>query len=117
MTRSLGRSLSQALVERFAQRDLARRLGAALPFVTTDAQGRPHPMLLSYLEIRAYTTRTVGLVIGARTRSATNLAERRTELVMLDAPSMSELARIILPFRNAPQVHGVWAGAGELPLT
>jgi carotenoid cleavage dioxygenase len=54
-----------------------------------------------------------GYIIGA----AHNLAERRTELVMLDAPSMSELARIILPFRNAPQVHGVWAGAGELPLT
>ena len=33
-------------------------------------------MLLSYLEIRAYDTRTVGLVIGARTRSASNLAER-----------------------------------------
>ena len=78
MTRSLGRSLSQALVERFAQRDLARRLGAALPFVTIDAQGRPHPMLLSYLEIRAYDTRTVGLVIGARTRSARNLTERGT---------------------------------------
>jgi len=78
MTRSLGRSLSQVLVERFAQRDLSRRLGAALPFVTTDAEGRPHPMLLSYLEIRAYDTRTVGLVIGARTRSARNLTERGT---------------------------------------
>ena len=76
MTRSLGRALSQALVERFSQRDIARRLGAALPFVTVDPDGRPHPMLLSYLEIRAYDTRTVGLVIGGRTRSARNLVER-----------------------------------------
>lgn len=76
MTRSLGRALPQALVERFSQRDLGGRLGAALPFVTVDPDGRPHPMLLSYLEIRAYDTRTVGLVIGARTRSARNLAER-----------------------------------------
>ena len=94
MTRSLGRSLSQALVERFAQRDLARRLGAALPFVTTDAQGRPHPMLLSYLEIRAYTTRTVGLVIGARTRSATNLAERRTATLLVIEPDVTVYVKL-----------------------
>src|SRR5215471_2252894 len=78
MTRSLGRALPQALVDRFSQRDVAGLLGAALPFVTVDADGRPHPMLLSYLEIRAYDTRTVGLVIGARTRSARNLTERGT---------------------------------------
>ena len=78
MTRSLGRALPQALVDRFSQRDSAGHLGAALPFVTVDPDGRPHPMLLSYLEIRAYDTRTVGLVIGARTRSARNLTERGT---------------------------------------
>ena len=94
MTRSLGRSLSQTLVERFAQRDLARRLGTALPFVTTDAQGRPHPMLLSYLEIRAYDTRTVGLVIGARTRSATNLAERGTATLLVIEPDLTVYVKL-----------------------
>jgi len=94
MTRSLGRSLSQVLVERFAQRDLSRRLGAALPFVTTDAQGRPHPMLLSYLEIRAYDTRTVGLVIGARTRSATNLAERRMATLLVIEPDVTVYVKL-----------------------
>ena len=82
MTRSLGRALPQALVDRFSQRDVAERLGAALPFVTVDPDGRPHPMLLSYVEIRAYDTRTVGLVIGARTRSARNLTERGTATLM-----------------------------------
>ena len=53
-----------------------------------------------------------GYVMGV----AHNLAERRSELVVLDAPSMQELARVILPFRNSPQVHGVWASAAELPL-
>ena len=61
MTRSLGRALPQALVDRFSQRDIAGHLGAALPFVTVDPDGRPHPMLLSYLEIRAYDTRSVRL--------------------------------------------------------
>src|SRR6516162_4172356 len=111
MTRSLGRSLSQALVERFAQRDLARRLGAALPFVTTDAQGRPHPMLLSYLEIRAHDTRTVGLVIGARTRSASNLAERRTATLLVIEPDVTVYVKLRtvdgpLPVADAGQ-HGL----------
>jgi hypothetical protein len=83
MTRSIGRALPAALVERFSQRDLAARLGAALPFVTVDPDGRPHPMLLSYLEVRAYDTRTVGLVIGARTRTANNLAERAVATLLV----------------------------------
>ena len=53
-----------------------------------------------------------GYLIGV----AHNLAEMRSELVLVDAPSMQEVARVLLPFRTASQVHGVWAGAGELPL-
>lgn len=45
-----------------------------------------------------------------------NLEERRAELVILDAVAMAEVARVILPFRNAPQVHGTWASEDELPL-
>ncbi|MDB5721307.1 MAG: dioxygenase, partial [Alphaproteobacteria bacterium] len=46
-----------------------------------------------------------------------NLAEMRSELVILDATAMTECARVILPFRNAYQVHGVWASPEDLPLT
>jgi hypothetical protein len=108
MTRSLGRALSQALVERFAQRDLTRRLGAALPFVTTDADGRPHPMLLSYLEIRAYDTRTVGLVIGARTRSASNLAARGAATLLVIEPDVTVYVKLRAVDGPLPV-----AGAGE----
>lgn len=45
-----------------------------------------------------------------------NLAGMRTELAIIDAPTMGEVARVILPFRNASQVHGTWAGERELPL-
>ena len=96
MSRSVGRSLSRALLERFAQRDLARRLGAALPLVTTDAEGRPHPMLLSYLEIRAYDTRTVGLVIDARTRSADNLTTRRAATLLVIEPDVTVYLKLRL---------------------
>jgi hypothetical protein len=86
MTRSRGPGLTPELVERLSQRDLARRLGAALPFVTVDAGGFPHPMLLSYLELRAYDPGTVGLVIGARSRSARNLAERAAATLIVIEP-------------------------------
>lgn len=48
--------------------------------------------------------------------TAHDLVERRSELLILDATEMTELARVILPFRNAYQVHGTWAWPHELPL-
>jgi len=86
MARSLGPRLSPALVERFSQRDLERRLGVALPLVTVDGDGRPHPMLLSYLEVRAYDSGTVGLVIQARSASARNLVERAVASLLILEP-------------------------------
>src|SRR5438128_6885606 len=94
MTRSLGRALSHDLVDRFSQRDIARRLGIVLPFVTVDADGRPHPMLLSYLEVRAYDTGTVGLVIGARTRSAANLTERGPGTLLVIEPEVTVYVKL-----------------------
>jgi|SRR5262249_17893222 len=111
MTRSLGRALPQALVDRFSQRDVAGRLGAALPFVTVDPDGRPHPMLLSYLEIRAYDTRTIGLVISARTRSARNLTERGTATLLAIEADLTVYVKLRTVDGPLP-VHG----AGEYGL-
>ena len=86
MTRVVGAALSPALVERLSQRDLERRLGVGLPFVTQDAEGRPHPMLLSYLELRAYDARTVGLVVQAASGSGHNLARRRVGTLIVVEP-------------------------------
>jgi hypothetical protein len=86
MPRSIGAALSPALVDRLSQRDLEGRLGVALPLVTLDGQGRPHPMLLSYLELRAYDGRTAGLVIQAESSSALNLVERRFATLVVVEP-------------------------------
>jgi hypothetical protein len=88
MTRSVGSALSPALVERLGQRDLEQRLGVALPLVTLDAEGRPHPMLVSYLELRAYDGRTVGLVIQAGSSSARNLVERGVATLIVVEPDV-----------------------------
>jgi carotenoid cleavage dioxygenase-like enzyme len=55
-----------------------------------------------------------GYLVGV----ASNYAEARSELVILDAQRMGEgdLARVILPFKLSSQVHGVWASVDELPL-
>jgi len=46
-----------------------------------------------------------------------NVESMRCELLILDATQMRELARVVLPFRNPSQVHGVWATEQDLPLT
>ena len=53
-----------------------------------------------------------GFLLG----TAHNLVEMRSELLILDARTMTEIGRVILPFRNAFQVHGTWAGPQDLPL-
>jgi hypothetical protein len=85
VSNSLGPVLPGALLDRLSQRDLERRLGTALPFVTVDRAGRPHPMLLSYVEIRAHSPSALGLVIQARSTTAQNLAARGAgTLVIVD---------------------------------
>ncbi len=55
-----------------------------------------------------------GYVVGV----ADNLAEMRSELIIADAEHLEEgdVARVILPFRLGPQVHGNWIPAERLPL-
>jgi carotenoid cleavage dioxygenase-like enzyme len=50
---------------------------------------------------------------------ASNYAEMRSELVVVDSLRLEEgdVARVKLPFRVNSQVHGWWAGTDDLPLT
>jgi hypothetical protein len=86
VSKVVGATLTPALQDRLSQRDLAWHLGEAMPFVTIDGAGRPHPMLISYLEVRAYDMGSVGLVIQAATDSAHNLELRNAAtLIVVDA--------------------------------
>src|SRR5207244_2525633 len=53
MARSLGAALPARMVARLSQSDFRPLLGRALPLITLDTEGRPHPMLCSYLELLA----------------------------------------------------------------
>lgn len=103
MSRVVGESLPAALVDRLSQRDLESRLGIALPFVTMDEAGRPHAMLLSYLEIRAYDASSVGLVVLARSGSARNLVERHAGTLIIVEPDVAAYVKM-------------WALDGPLPV-
>ena len=88
MSRTVGHALSSALLGRLSQQDLASRLGAALPLITVDGDGRPHPMMVSYLELRAYDASTMGLVIHAGSDSAQNLAAREVATLAIIEPDV-----------------------------
>ena len=89
MSRSLGPSLPADLRARLSQAELASHLDKAIPLITLDGEGRPHPMLLSYLEVRAADPQTIRIVIGARSRSARNLTERRVATLLLVEPEQT----------------------------
>ena len=112
MTRRLGPALTPMLVERFSQRDLARQLGVALPFVTVDGNGRPHPMLLSYLELRAYSPTALGLVIQARSGSARNLVERQAGTLLVIEPDVTVYVKTRVVDGPLPVPGGADLGLG-----
>ena len=96
MPRRTSGELPPELVERLSQRDVRERLGVVLPFVTVDGDGFPHPMLLSYLEVRAYNAGTITDHIG-RFR---DLAEAGVREVMVRLPDLTDAA----PLERAAQV-------------
>jgi hypothetical protein len=86
VSQSLGPALPGDLRARLSQSDLGRLLGRALPLITLDAGGRPHPMLCSYLELLAVDRTTIRLVLGAGSQSGRNLEERRVATLLLVEP-------------------------------
>ena len=89
MSWSLGPRLPADLLARLSQAELAAHLGKAIPLITLDADGRPHPMLLSYVEVRAHDPQTIRIVIGAGSQSARNLTERRVATLLLVEPEQT----------------------------
>lgn len=66
----------------------------------------------TFIPRRADAPEGEGYLIG----TAHNLETMRCEILILDAVEMAELCRIVLPFRNPSQVHGIWATPKDLPL-
>jgi flavin reductase (DIM6/NTAB) family NADH-FMN oxidoreductase RutF len=86
MSRSLGAYLPEGLRHALSQSDLAARLGRGLPLLTIDGDGRPHPMLCTYVEILAISADTLRVVVGSMSGTARNLAERRMATLLIVEP-------------------------------
>jgi len=89
MSRSLGAALPPELLRRLSQQDLPSLLGRALPLLTLDDQGRPHPMLCSYLELLAVGPGVIRLAIGARSSTRHNLEARGAATLVIAEPDVT----------------------------
>jgi hypothetical protein len=86
VARHVARALTDDLLAALSQRDLEARLDRALPLVTLDAEGRPHPMLCSYLELLAVDPKTIRVAIAAGSVSARNLEARGAATLLIVEP-------------------------------
>jgi hypothetical protein len=82
----VGSTLPPDLLEALGQADLPARLHGVLPLITVDAEGRPHPMLCSYLEVLAVDPGTIRVVMAGGGRSARNLEERQVATLIVVDP-------------------------------
>jgi hypothetical protein len=89
MSRSLGAALPPVLEKRLSQQDLPRLLGRALPLLTMDERGRPHPMLCSYLELLAVSATVIRVAVGARSSARRNLEARGAATLLIVEPDVT----------------------------
>ena len=85
MSRLIGHHLSAALLETLSAARAFDRADHAIVICSVDEQGRPHPAMLSSLEIVARDARHVRLAVHASSRTARNLtANTHLTLILAD---------------------------------
>ena len=89
MSRSLGAALPPALEKRLSQQELPRLLGRALPLLTVDERGRPHPMFCSYLELLAVSPTVIHVAVDARSSTRRNLEARAMATLLIVEPDVT----------------------------
>lgn len=86
MSRELGNELPGALLALLDGRDLAGRMAKAILIATVDANGWPHPALLSYGEVVALDARRLRLATYRTSRTSANLRRSgRVTLCLIEA--------------------------------
>ena len=85
MSRLIGHHLSEPLLETLSAQRALERADHAIVICSVDEQGRPHPAMLSRLEIVARDARNVRMAVHASSRTARNLtANRHLTLILAD---------------------------------
>jgi hypothetical protein len=73
MSRQLGNKLPESLLSLLDAHDLSSRAGKAILITTIDAQGWPHPALLSYGEVVAIDARRLRVATYRSSRTSENI--------------------------------------------
>jgi hypothetical protein len=76
MSLSIGRLLDERLLALLGAEDLGALMGHAIAIATLDGEGRPHPALLSFGEVRAFDRSTLRIATWDDTRTTENLRSR-----------------------------------------
>jgi hypothetical protein len=83
MSRLIGHHLSDPLLEILSAGRAVERADRAIVICSVDEQGRPHPAMLSSLEVVARDARHVRLAVHASSRTARNLTANKHLTVIL----------------------------------
>jgi hypothetical protein len=83
MARRRTEQLTDDLYHRLSGADLAARADEAIVICTVDADGWPHPAVLSYFEVVAVDPRTLHLAVYTNSRTCANLRERRNGTLII----------------------------------
>ncbi len=102
MSRALGNMLPDALADLLSGRDLASRMGRAILIVTTDAQGWPHPALLSYGEVVAVDPRRLRLALYRTSGTSGNLRRNGHLTLCLIEPGMAYYVKTVAKEQQDP---------------
>ena len=78
--------LTEDLYRRLCGSEMTSRASQAIVLCTVDADGWPHPAMLSYFEVAALDRRTLRLAVYTNSRTCANMRERgKATLVIADA--------------------------------
>ena len=83
MARRRTEQLTADLSHRLGGADVAARADEAIVICTVDAEGWPHPAVLSYFEVVAVDPQTLRLAVYTNSRTCANLRERRHATVII----------------------------------
>ena len=95
MARELGNTLPDLLCELLSGRDLSARIGQAVLITTTDAEGWPHPALMSYGEMVAVDTRRLRLALYRTSRTSGNLRRHGKLTVCPIGPNVAHYIKAV----------------------
>jgi hypothetical protein len=85
LSRLIGHHLSEALLEAMSPQRALERADRAIVICSVDEQGRPHPAMLSSLEIVARDAKHVRLAVHTSSRTARNLtANQHLTIILAD---------------------------------